>query len=214
MRELKQLQEENARLKNLVAELSLDKAILRKMQVHRRQRYVPKRPNLAWSMDFVSDQLVNGHRYRALTIVDEFTREALAIRVGQRLRAEDVVATCTRLVAARGAPKRVFVDNGSEFSGRVMDLWAYHNRVHLDFSRPGKPTENCFIRASMDRSATSASTSTGSNALNEAQRVIEAWRIDYNVTRPHQSLKDLTPVEFAANYNVDDNGDVDIAAGD
>ena len=88
---------------------------------------------------------VVGRRIRALTIVDVFSREALAIEVGQRMRAENVVEVCNRLVARRGKPKRVFVDNGSEFSGRMFDLWAYHHGVRIDFSRPGKPTDNCFI---------------------------------------------------------------------
>jgi putative transposase len=87
--------------------------------VGRRERYVAKRPNQAWSMDFVADQLVNGTRLRALTVIDIFTREALCIRVGHRLRAEHVVDACDQLVATRGAPARVFVDNGSEFSGRL-----------------------------------------------------------------------------------------------
>jgi len=117
----------------------------RKMVVARRERFVPRRANEAWSMDFVADQLVDGRRFRALTIVDVFSREALAIEVGQRLRGEDVVAVCNQLVARRGAPKRIFVDNGSEFSGRLLDLWAYHHGVQIDFSRPGKPTDNCFI---------------------------------------------------------------------
>jgi putative transposase len=117
----------------------------RKMVVTRRERYVPKRPNQAWSTDFVADQLVNGTRFRALTIFDVYTREALAIVVGQRLRAEDVVGICNRPAAKRGAPVRVLVDNGSEFSGRVFDLWAYHHKVAIDFNRPGKPTDNCFI---------------------------------------------------------------------
>jgi len=94
----------------------------RKMAVARRERYVPKRPNQAWSMDFVADQLVDGTRFRALTIVDVYTREALDIVVGQRLRAEHVVKACNRLVIERGAPVRIFVDNGSAFSGRVFDL--------------------------------------------------------------------------------------------
>ena len=111
----------------------------RKMVVTRREKYVPKRPNQAWSMDFVSDQLVDGTRFRALTIVDVFTREALEIRVGQRLKAEDVVESCNQLVAQRGSPVRIFVDNGSEFSGRVFDLWAYHHKAAIDFNRPGKP---------------------------------------------------------------------------
>jgi len=117
----------------------------RKMTVMRRERYVPRRVNQAWSMDFVSDQLVNGHRFRMLTIVDVFSREALAIEVGSRLRAENVVDVCNRLVARRGKPRRVFVDNGSEFTGQIFDLWAYHCGVRIDFSRPGKPTDNCFI---------------------------------------------------------------------
>lgn len=117
----------------------------RKMVVGRREKYIPKRPNQAWSMDFVADQLVDGTRFRALTIVDVFTREALDIAVGQRLRAENVVDVCNRLVAQRGAPARVFVDNGSEFSGRVFDLWAYHHKAAIDFNRPGKPTDNCFV---------------------------------------------------------------------
>ena len=92
----------------------------RKMVVGRKERYVPTRPNQAWSMDFVSDQLVTGERFRVLTVVDVFTREALAVHVGQRLRGEDVVAVCNRLTATRGAPLRVFVDNGSEFSGKYL----------------------------------------------------------------------------------------------
>ena len=98
------------------------------MVVGRREKYIPKRPNQAWSMDFVADQLVDGTRFRALTIVDVFTREALDIAVGQRLRAENVVEVCNRLAAQRGSPARIFVDNGSEFSGRVFDLWAYHQQ--------------------------------------------------------------------------------------
>ena len=96
-------------------------------------------------MDVVADQHVDGTRFRALTIVDVYTREALDIVVGQRLRAEQVVETCNRIVAKRGAPVRIFVDNGSEFSGRVFDLWAYHRKVTIDFSRRGKPTDNAIV---------------------------------------------------------------------
>ncbi|MBW2396690.1 MAG: transposase family protein [Deltaproteobacteria bacterium] len=94
------------------------------MVVTRRERFVPRRVNQAWSMDFVSDQLVDGRRIRALTVVEVFSREALAIEVGQWMRAENVVEVCNRLVTRRGKPKRVFVDNGGEFSGQIFDLWA------------------------------------------------------------------------------------------
>jgi putative transposase len=94
----------------------------RKMAIARRERYVPKRPNQARSMDFAADQLVNGTRFRALTVVDVFTREALSIEVGQRLRGDDVIGVCNRLAAQRGSPVRIFVDNvlrteASPFSG-------------------------------------------------------------------------------------------------
>ena len=93
----------------------------------------------------MADQLADGTRFRALTIVDVFSREALAIEVGKRFGAEHVVASLNRLVVQRCAPRYLFVDNGSEFSGRLLDLWAYHHQVRIDFSRPGKPTDNSFV---------------------------------------------------------------------
>lgn len=169
----------------------------RKMVVTRRERYVPERPNQAWSMDFVADQLVDGTRFRALTIVDVYTREALDIVVGQRLRSEDVVAACNRLVATRGAPVRIFVDNGSEFSGRVFDLWAYHREATIDFSRPGRPTDNCFVETFNGSLRDECLNVHWFETIDEAKTKIEAWRVDYNVSRPHQALKELTPAEFA-----------------
>ncbi len=170
----------------------------RKMVVTRRERFVPRRVNQAWSMDFVSDQLVDGRRIRALTIVDVFSREALAIEVGQRMRAENVVEVCNRLVARRGKPNRVFVDNGSEFSGRLFDLWAYHHGVRIDFSRPGKPTDNCFIETFNGSLRDECLNVHWFETLEEAKARIEAWRRDYNESRPHQALRDQTPAEFAA----------------
>jgi putative transposase len=96
-------------------------------------------------MDFVADQLVNENRFRILTIVDVFTREALAIEVGHRLNSDDVVRVRNRLIATHGVSARIFVGNGSEFSGKVLNLWACRNKVQFDFSRPEKPTDHCFI---------------------------------------------------------------------
>ncbi len=148
----------------------------RKMAVARRERYVPKRPNQAWSMDFVADQLVDGTRFRALTIVDVYTREALDIVVGQRLRAEHVVEACNRLVATRGSPVRIFVDNGSEFSGRVFDLWAYHRKAAIDFNRPGKPTDNCFVETFNGSLRDECLNVHWFETIDEARAKIEAWR--------------------------------------
>lgn len=170
----------------------------RKMVVTRLDRFVPRRPNEAWCMDFVADQLVNGERFRALTIVDVFSREALAIEVGKKLRGEDVVGVCNRLVAQRRAPKRVFVDNGSEFSGRMLDLWAYHHGVQIDFSRPGKPTDNCFIETFNGSLRDECLNVHWFESMEEAEAKIEAWRSDYNESRPHQALGERTPAEFAS----------------
>ncbi len=148
-------------------------------------------------MDFVADQLADGRKLRALTVVDVFTREALCIRVGQKLRGEDVVDACNRLVAKRGAPARVFVDNGSEFSGRLMDLWAYHHGVQIDFSRPGKPTDNSFVESFNGSFRDECLNVHWFESLEEAREKIETLRIDYNDSRPHQGLKDMTPTEFA-----------------
>jgi putative transposase len=108
----------------------------------RQPKHVVAAMNQIWSMDFVADALFDGRRLRALTVVDNFTRECLAIEVGQSLKGEDVVNTLDRIAAERGQPATIKVDNGSEFVSKVMDKWAYERGVELDFSRPGKPTDN------------------------------------------------------------------------
>lgn len=114
-------------------------------------------------MDFVSDALFDGKRFRALTVVDAYTRECLAIRVDQGIKGEQVVDVMDRLLFERGCPPaKIRVDNGPEFISRALDHWAYINRVTLDFSRPGKPTDNAFVESFNGRCATNASTRTGS----------------------------------------------------
>ena len=103
--------------------------------------------NDSWSMDFVSDQLVGGQRFRLLTLVDNHSRESLAIEVGQRLTGDDVVQILKGVASQRGKPQTIRVDNGPEFISRSLDLWAYSSGVKLDFSRPGKPTDNAFIES-------------------------------------------------------------------
>lgn len=104
-------------------------------------------PNDVWGMDFVADRLANGRKIRTLTIVDLYTRECLGIEAGFTLRAEDVVTAMNHLKYDRGLPKRIACDNGSEFAGGRMDLWAYANKVTIDFSRRGKPTDNAIVES-------------------------------------------------------------------
>jgi len=185
----------------------------RKMATRRREAYRPKRPNQAWCMDFVADQLADGTRLRLLTILDVFTREAIAIRVGQRLRGEDVVHECNRLVARRGPPVRVFMDNGSEFSGRLMDLWAYRHHVRLDFSRPGKPTDNAFIESFNGTLRKECLNLNWFRSIDEAAATVEAWRRDYNESRPHMALAGLTPREFSRQNGTSMHTEIEKAAG-
>ena len=169
----------------------------RKMVVVRRQRIRPTAANVVWSLDFVSDQLANGDRFRALTVVDVFSREALAIEVGRHLRGEHVIAVLNRLAAQRQAPKYLFVDNGSEFSGRLLDLWAYHCNARIDFSRPGKPTDNCYVETFNGSFRDECLNLHWFETMEDAKAIIEAWRRDYNETRPHMALNDLAPEVYA-----------------
>jgi len=169
----------------------------RKAVVVRAHRPLVTRPNDAWTLDFVADQLVNGHRFRALTVVDVCTRESLAIEVGQHLRSEHVVTVLNRLTAQRGAPTRLWCDQGSEFCSQLVDLWAYQHQVRIDFSRPGTPTDNAHVEsfnATLRRECLNAH---WFESLQEAKERIEAWRREYNESRPHRALQDRTPEEFA-----------------
>ena len=173
----------------------------RKMLVTRRQRLETTRAGEIWAMDFVADQLAGGAKFRILTIIDVFTRQALSVEAGSRLRGEDVVSVLNRLVAQLGPPKAVFVDNGSEFTGRLMDLWAYHHGVRIDFSRPGKPTDNSFVETFNGSLRDECLNVNWFATLPEARAVLETWRRDYNESRPHSALKELAPNEFARRNN-------------
>ncbi len=149
-------------------------------------------------MDFVSDALFDGRRLRALTVVDACTREALVIEVDSGIKGEQVVEAVSRITAVRGAPRSIRVDNGPEFVSKALDRWAYENGVTLDFSRPGKPTDNAFIESFNGRLRDECLNAHWFLSLADARTKIEAWRRDYNESRPHTSLGWMTPVEYAA----------------
>jgi len=174
---------------------------------HRLERPELNAINQCWSMDFVADQLFNGRRIRALTIVDNFSRECLAIPVAHSIKGEDVVMTMNAIKQfAKRAPQRIQVDNGSEFISKALDKWAYENDVTLDFSRPGKPTDNAFIESFNGSFRDECLNTNWFLSLQDAKEKIEAWRHDYNEFRPHSSLNNLTPNEFAR-YHSDDRSD-------
>ncbi|MEI6000721.1 IS3 family transposase, partial [Paraburkholderia bengalensis] len=153
--------------------------------------------NEIWSMDFVADALFDGRRLRTLTIVDNYTRECLAIDVGASLRGEDVVAALDRITANRPLPRFIKADNGSEFISKALDRWAYENGVEIDFSRPGKPTDNAKSESFNGRFREECLNSHWFLSLEDASRKIEVWREYYNEARPRSALEWMTPAEFA-----------------
>jgi putative transposase len=163
----------------------------------RQERPKAARTNESWSMDFMADQLFDGRRFRLLTIVDNFSRESLAIRAGQRLNGDDVVVALEKVVTLRGAPKSIRVDNGPEFVSKSLDWWAYFNGVELDFSRPGKPTDNAFIESFNGKFRQECLNQHWFLSVEDAQERIDLWREHYNEDRPHSALGHRTPHEFA-----------------
>ena len=132
-----------------------------------------------------------------LVLIDEYTRECLAVEVGQSLKGHDVVRVLQRISQQRGTPQVLFCDNGSEFTSQVLDLWAYHNQVKIDFSRPGKPTDNAYVESFNGTLRAECLDAHWFGDLAEACQLIEAWRSEYNASRPHRALGERTPHEFA-----------------
>ena len=163
----------------------------------RDNRPTATRKNECWSMDFVADQLFDGRKIRVLTLVDNHTRESLALHVGQRVRGLDVAKVLERVVDVHGRPSSIRVDNGPEFISKDLDRWAYWNQVTLDFSRPGKPTDNAFIESFNARFRMECLNEHWFLTLDDAVAKIESWREEYNERRPHSSLGNIPPAEFA-----------------
>ena len=145
----------------------------------------------------MSDELYNEQRIRILTLVDNYTRESLAIEVNQHLGGQQVAEILSLVTLERGIPEKIMVDNGPEFTSKKLDQWAYLNGVELDFSRPGKPTDNALIEAFNGRFREECLNQSWFLSLEDAKEKIDAWREEYNISRPHGALENLTPREFA-----------------
>jgi putative transposase len=157
---------------------------------------LPTRRNERWSMDFVFDALTDGRRFRSLNIVDDFNRECLAAEVDTSIPGARVVRVLERLRDLRGVPEVLVADNGPEFAGQALDVWAYEQGVKLHFIEPGKPVQNAFIESFNGRMRDECLNEHWFMSLAEARETIESWRRDYNEVRPHSSLGNRTPQEF------------------
>jgi putative transposase len=153
--------------------------------------------NQVWSMDFMSDELFNGDRIRLFTLVDHFTRESPAIEVARSIPARRVVEVLDRIAIERGLPKTIRVDHGTEFTSKVLDQWAYENGVELDFTRPGKPTDNAFIESFNGRVRQECLNENWFLSLADARQKVADWWQEYNNERPHSALGQMAPSRFA-----------------
>ena len=166
---------------------------------------IPQGPNQRWSLDFVSDVLADGRRFRVLVVVDDFTRECLALVVDTSLSGVRVARELDRLAELRGLPLMIVSDNGTELTSRAILAWQEDRGVEWHYIAPGKPVQNAFVESLNGRFRDECLNEHSFRGLHMARRIIEAWRDDYNTRRPHTSLGGLTPDEFATRSRSDQN---------
>jgi putative transposase len=172
--------------------------------------YIPEAPNEVWSIDFMSDALTDGRKFRLLNIIDDFNREFLSIDVDTSLPARRVIRALDRLVKQRELPKCIRCDNGPEFISHQLQQWCEENGVRLQYIQPGKPTQNAFIErhnGSLRRGLLNAYLF---SSLNEVRVMAEEWRLDFNHERPHKALGYLSPVKYAEKYYQKLNSDLQL----
>jgi putative transposase len=179
-----------------------------RMRVRRRKHTALQRgpapvatgPRQRWSMDFVHDELSGGRAFRVLTVVDQWSRESPILECGFSLTGKHVVAALERVRALVGYPLSITVDHGTEFMSKALEAWAYYRSVTLDFTRPGKPTDNGHIESFNGRLRDECLNVHQFLSLDHAKRIIETFREDYNEHRPHSALGALTPREFVRQH--------------
>lgn len=168
--------------------------------VERQPLVLPDAPNETWSMDFVMDALSDGRRLKTLTIVDDFTKEALDIVVARSITGEYVTRILDSIAQFRGYPSAIRTDQGPEFTGRALDQWAYQHGVQLKLIQPGKPVQNAYIESFNGKYRDECLNEHWFTSLHQAREIIADWRKDYNENRPHSALNYKTPSEFAAEF--------------
>lgn len=169
-----------------------------RVAVERRPLQIPSGPNHTWSMDFVFDALANGKPIKCLNVVDDCTKEAVLIEPARRINGQGVADLLEAACRFRGYPACIRTDQGPEFTGRSLDQWAQANGVRLLLIQPGKPTQNAYVESFNGKFRDECLNENWFVSLDHARAVISEWRRDYNEVRPHSSLAQRTPAQFAA----------------
>ena len=182
--------------------LALRRRKRKRLAVPRVARPVAAGPNDTWCIDFVSDQLASGRRFRCFTVIDGCTRESLVITVAYSLPSTAVIAALEEVIAVRGQPTRLSLDNGSEFRSRAFDAWAADRGIALQFIQPGKPVPNAHVESFNGKFRDACLNQHWFLSLLDAQFHIERFRRDFNTARPHEACHPLTPHEYAQTFTV------------
>lgn len=172
----------------------------KRVAIARQPMATPTRLNECWAMDFMSDSLASGRRYRVLNVVDVLSHESLASEVDTSLPSTRVIQALEEIALLRGYPARITVDNGPEFRSVQLDAWAYQHGVALAFIQPGKPTQNPFIESYNGKMRDELLNLHWWRSVAEARAAVDHFREDFNEVRPHKSLDNQTPAEFARRY--------------
>lgn len=167
--------------------------------------------NQSWSMDFMSDSLVNGRKFRTLNIIDDCNREALAIEVDTSLSARRVIRTLEKVIAWRGKPQTIRVDNGPEYTSKDLELWSKDNKVAIQFIQPGRPMQNGFIERFNGSYRKEILDAYVFFELDEVRNLTEKWIEEYNTNRPHESLNNLTPLEWRTQLKTTELSNLDLS---
>lgn len=167
----------------------------------------PDRPNAVWSMDFVSDALANGRRIKVLTIVDDFSKECIALVADYGISGHYVVRMLEQAARFRGYPAAIRTDQGPEFTGNALDQWASSKGIQLKLTQPGKPTQNAYIESFNGRLRDECLNEHWFMSLSHVRAELAVWRKDYNEARPHSSLDYQTPAAFAAGFRMGEHAE-------
>jgi putative transposase len=175
----------------------------RRAASHRVERPQATAPNEIWAMDFMHDTLADGRSFRVLTVIDTHTRECVALEGATGFSGGEVARILEKAGTQRGRlAQRINVDNGTEFTSKALDAWAYWNHVELDFSRPGKPSDNAFAESFNATVRRECLSQHWFRDVDEARRILAAWKEEYNNERPHSSLGRETPARYRAGQMV------------
>lgn len=158
------------------------------------------RRNINWSIDFMQDSLMNGRKFRILNVIDDYNREGLTIEIGISLPSEHVIRILEQIIDYRGKPQRIRMDNGPEFISKTFELWCKQNHIEPLYIQPGRPMQNAFIERFNGSYRRDVLDAYAFFELDEVREITAKWLHDYNYNRPHESLNNLTPLEYAQKH--------------